>query len=110
MITGSRFCFKEGDLEVVCEDDDNGGVVAVPGCAANNGVSNELWGNRVEDVIKYINNTNVGGCVAACAVDQNCTGWSVDFNPAVPECFLFNPSENPVKINGWCRGLKQGSG
>merc|ERR1712179_461430 len=23
---GSRFCFKEGDLEVVCEDDDNGGV------------------------------------------------------------------------------------
>merc|ERR1719376_1944459 len=23
---GSRYCFKEGDLEVVCEDDDDGGV------------------------------------------------------------------------------------
>ena len=22
---GSKYCFKEGDLEVVCEDDDNGG-------------------------------------------------------------------------------------
>ena len=22
---GSRFCFKEGDLEVVCEDDDGAG-------------------------------------------------------------------------------------
>merc|ERR1712179_571274 len=27
---GSRFCFKEGDLEVVCEDDDNGGVDPCP--------------------------------------------------------------------------------
>merc|ERR1712013_343491 len=24
---GSKYCFKEGDLEVVCEDDDNGGGV-----------------------------------------------------------------------------------
>merc|ERR1719308_538719 len=100
---GEFFCFKSGSLPVSCTEE-----VPVPGCAANGGVSNELWDNT-EGVIEFKKNTGIGACVAACTINPKCKGWSVDTNQDPPECILFDQPQNPQNHAGWCRGLRQGT-
>jgi len=96
---GEFFCFKSGSLPVSCTEEV---LVPVPGCAAEGGVSNELWDNA-EGVLEFKKNTKIPACAAACTINPKCKGWSVDTNQDPPECILFDQPQNPQNKAGWCR-------
>merc|ERR1719213_32140 len=104
---GSRFCFKEGDLEVVCKDDDAVGGSLDPLCQENGGVSDSNWDLGIENnIVGEFANTNIAGCVAQCVAfngPQPCVGWTVNLEENI--CYIFDVlgQEAFEDDPGWCR-------
>jgi len=97
---GSRFCFKEGDFEAMCNDIDMNAQVESTSCViAGQMYSSWMYRKVAANAIK--------GCAEFCCESNVCNYWSFGSSKGQTHCYLYSQVfGNPTNVKGFSSGLK----